>query len=104
MDIWLQRPEGVMEKIEVKGSRRVKMSHLLQSILYHDDGDKIAVAALNETLEPTDWFIDEAKRMVGELGQFVQDYPEEASKIYNPSEEVCPSCNRTECPARFTLK
>ena len=59
---------------------------------------KVAVAALYETLEPAEWFIDEAKRMTGELADFMREFPEEASSIYNPTHELCPSCKRTECP------
>jgi len=98
VDVWVQSPNGMTEKIEVKGSRQVKGSHLLQSICYHEKGDKVIVAAVDEIVEPEEWFIEPAKVMLDEIADFVERFPDEASRTYNPTPELCPSCSRTDCP------
>jgi len=98
VDVQLQRPDGVTERIEVKGTRQVSGVHLLQLIQYHDEGERIAVAALEETVKPADWFVYAAKSMLAEIDEFMHRFPEEAARVYNPTKELCPSCIRTECP------
>jgi hypothetical protein len=98
VDVRLESSDGVVEKVEVKGTRQLRMVHILQSILYQEEGDRVSVTALDETVEPAEWFIQPARMMIEEIADFIERYPEEASRIYNPTKELCSSCSRTECP------
>ena len=100
VDLVFEGPDGQPTKVEVKSSKYLKTLQILQSILYHETGDKIIVSSLNEMLEPDDWLIDPVKSTAAELDQFLQEYSEQAKQICVPHRDLCPRCANRECPRR----
>jgi len=100
VDLLFESPDGQPTKVEVKSSKSLKQLQILQSILYHETGDKIVVASLNEMLEPNDWLIEPVKSTAAELNQFLQEYPEQATQICIPHRELCERCVNPRCPRR----
>jgi hypothetical protein len=101
VDLVFESPDGQPTKVEVKSSKFLKPLQIVQSILYHESGDKILVASLNEILEPSDWLIEPVKSVAAELNQFLQEYPEQASHIYVPHRDLCERCISSECSRRM---
>jgi hypothetical protein len=98
VDLVFESKGGQMLKVEVKSSKNLKQPQILQSILYHETGDRIAVASFNEILEPEDWLIEPVKTTATEVNQFLQEFPNEAAETYTPHKDLCPSCANTKCP------
>jgi len=97
VDLVFESPDGQPTKVEVKSSKSLKALQIVQSILYHERGDKILVASLNEILEPSDWLIEPVKTVAAELNQFLQEYPEQANRICVPHRDLCERCANPEC-------
>lgn len=98
VDLVFQRPNGPETKVEVKSSKHLRPWDIVQGILYHEPGGKIAIASVNEYLEPEDWLIESVKSAATELNEFIRDSPEEAAKIRLPQAELCIKCADTKCP------
>jgi len=103
VDLVFESPDGQPTKVEVKSSKFLKPLQIVQSILYHETGDKILVASLNEILEPSDWLIEPVKIVAAELNEFLQEYPEQASHIYIPHKDLCERCINSECSRRIRV-
>jgi hypothetical protein len=101
VDLVFESPDGLPTKVEVKSSKYLKLMQILQSILYHEPGDKILVAAFNEVLEPSDWLIELVKSTAAELNEFLQEYAEQATRVCIPLEEVCERCINSKCFRRI---
>jgi len=100
VDLVFESPDGHPTKVEVKSSKFLKQLQIVQSILYHEIGDKIVVASFNEILEPCDWLIEPVKSTAAELNQFLQEYPQQATQIYIPHRDLCERCENAECSRR----
>lgn len=100
VDLVFETKDGQMLKVEVKSSKNLKQPQILQSILYHETGDKIAVASFNEILEPADWLIEPVKTTATEVNQFLQEFPDQAAETYTPHKDLCPSCANMKCPIK----
>ncbi len=98
IDLVFETGGGQMLKVEVKSSKNLKQPQILQSILYHEAGDKIAVASFNEILEPADWIIEPVKSVAMEVNKFLQEFPDQAAETYTPHKDLCPSCANMKCP------
>ena len=98
VDLVFETKDGQMLKVEVKSSNNLRQPQILPSILYHETGDRIAVASFNEILEPEDWLIEPVKTTAKEVNQFLQEFPNEAAETYTPHKELCPSCANMKCP------
>lgn len=101
VDLVFESPEGQPVKVEVKSSKFLKQLQIVQSILYHEAGDKIVVASFNEILEPDDWLIEPVKSTAAELDQFLQEYPEQATQIHMPHRDLCERCVNSKCSRRM---
>jgi len=98
VDVYFEDSEGRPVKVEVEGSGYLKDPKIIQGVLYHEPSDRIAIAALNETLEPEPWFIAAVKLVASEVESFLRDHPDKAALIFTPHPEVCPRCSSGTCP------
>jgi hypothetical protein len=101
VDLVFESPDGQPAKVEVKSSKFLKQLQIVQSILYHETGDKIVVASFNEILEPDDWLIEPVKSTAAELDQFLQEYEEQATQICIPHRDLCERCVNSKCSRRM---
>lgn len=101
VDLVFESPDGQPTKVEVKSSKYLKELQIVQSILYHETGDKIVVASFNEILEPDDWLIEPVKSTAAELDQFLQEYGEQAKQICIPHRDLCERCLNPKCSRRM---
>jgi len=100
VDLVFESPDGEPTKVEVKSSKLLKQLQIVQSILYHEAGDKIVVASFNEILEPDEWLIEPVKSTAAELDQFLQEFAEQATQICIPHRELCEHCVNPKCSRR----
>jgi hypothetical protein len=98
VDLVFQRPDEPETKVEVKSSKHLRPWDIVQGILYHEPSSKIAIASVNEFLEPEDWLIESVESAARELDKFIQEFPDEASKIRLPHAKLCIKCAETKCP------
>jgi len=103
VDLVFESPDGRPAKVEVKSSKYLKQMQILQSILYHETGDRVLVASFNEVLELSDWLIELVKSTAVELDQFLQEYPEQATQIHVPHRDLCERCVNSECSRRVRV-
>jgi hypothetical protein len=98
VDLVFQRANEPETKVEVKSSKHLRLWDIVQGILYHDPSTKVAIASINEYLEPEEWLIESVKSAATELNDFIQQFPKEASKIRLPHAKLCIKCADGECP------
>ena len=98
VDLVFQRSNEPETKVEVKSSKHLRPWDIVQGILYHESGTKIAIASVNDYLEPDEWLIESVQSAAHELDEFVQEFPDEAAKIRLPHSRLCIKCANTECP------
>ena len=85
-------------KVEAKGSKTLKPWDVVQSILYKEAGDKIAISSLSEFLEPEDWLVEMINSTARDFADFYSESPEIAANIHLPYFGLCERCTNTECP------
>jgi hypothetical protein len=98
IDITLLDENGRQLKLDAKSSRYVKPQQIIQDALYHEGQDRIAVCSINEVVELPDDFIKAVHSTAHETTLFLEDFPEKASEVFTPHEDVCPLCDNRNCP------
>jgi len=96
VDIVFEDPEGRPLKVEVTGSSYLKDHKIIQGVLYHEPSDRIAIASLNETVEPESWLVEAVKAVATRVQRFLQEHPGQAARIFTPC-ELCTDCASEEC-------
>jgi hypothetical protein len=96
-DVLLENPEGQATKVEVEGSSYVKDHKIIQGILYHELSQSVVIVSRNEIIEPEPWFVDAVKSVATEVSEFLQEFPEEAARIFIPHRDLCPRCSNEMC-------
>lgn len=100
VDLVFQRSNEPETRVEVKSAKHLRPWDIVQGILYHEPSSKIAIASINELLEPEDWLIESVESAAKELDEFIQEFPDEASEIRLPHAKLCMKCANTKCPFR----
>jgi hypothetical protein len=96
VDIVFEDAEGRIVKVEVSGSSYLKDHKVIQGVLYHEPSDRIAIASLNETVEPDPWLVEALRTVASKVERFLQEHPEQAARIFTPC-ELCPDCSSEMC-------
>ena len=99
MDAELIDADGNPTILEATGSNWVKITKIIQACLYSADRRcRVWVCSINETLECPPWLIGAINARVWELLAFRNKYPDIASRLYTPHQDVCRLCNTIHCP------
>lgn len=98
VDLVFRGPNDEQTRVEVKGSKNLKPWDIVQGILYHEPDSKIAIASLNDLMEPEEWLIETVKSAALELDEFIQEFPEQAAEIWLPHPHLCEKCANNKCP------
>jgi len=99
-DFLFEDPSGHQIKVEAKSSNSLRPWDIVQSILYHDPGDRISISSLEEFLEPEQWLVGRIKSIADEFAQFYEEFPKQAAQIQLPQPGLCERCANSECPYR----
>lgn len=97
VDLVFRRSNEPETKVEVKSSKHLRPWDIVQGILYHEPHSKIAIASINEYLEPEEWLIESVESAAIELDDFIQEFPDEAAKIRLPHANLCVKCDDGKC-------
>jgi len=85
-------------KVEAKSSRKLKPWDVVQSLLYKEASDKVAISSLEEFLEPEEWLVDMINSTARDFTDFYSQSPEVAANIHLPYYGLCEKCANNECP------
>jgi len=72
VDIHFEDFEGRPVKVEVMGTNYLKDHKTIQGVLYHESSDRVAIASLNEILEPEPWIIEAVKSVASKVQLFLR--------------------------------
>jgi hypothetical protein len=100
VDLVFRRSNEPETKVEVKSAEDLRPWDIVQGILYHESDSKIAIASINEFLQPEDWLIESVKAAALELDEFLHEFPEKAAEIRLPHSKLCWKCADAKCPFR----
>lgn len=99
IDAELIDAEGTPTILEATGSNCVKINKIIQACLYSAGRRcRVWVSSINETMECPPSLISTINATVWELVAFKNEYPDIASRLYTPHQDVCRLCNTVKCP------
>lgn len=99
MDAELIDVDGTPTILEATGSNWIKVHKIIQACLYSRGRRcRVWVSSINETMECPPSLISAINASVWELLAFRNKYPDIASRLYMPHQDVCQLCNTIKCP------
>ena len=99
MDAELVDGNGNPTILEATGSNWIKINKIIQACLYSAGRRcRVWVSSINETMECPPSLIGAINAKAWELLAFKNKYPEIASRLYTPHQDVCRLCNTIACP------
>ena len=98
VDFVFEDAAGHKMKVEAKSSKSLRPWDIVQSILYAEPEDKIAVSSLNEFLRPEGWLVEMVNSVAKHFAQLYEESPDFFAGTYMPYPGLCEKCANSECP------